>query len=260
MNNNQKFKETKKALIVFQKELEHFEEEASKKEKEVGIESNEYFKAFLTTLRTKELSFDKKGYFVRFESNVFGDYIQPVWRKKNRLNVVPICFLIHLYTENLEVKEITDEKQTEIPFTLRGFWQMEKAEKFVNELIQLQLDFAGIIYHQIEENAIRKTRVKKLNKILEVLESLEIKVINDSKKQQYEITFEDQFFKVNKKNRKLDVVPLCKMITSYYVRAINYLEDYKKLLGKIQYKYEINEMELSFMKMMEKYFTLLLVR
>lgn len=260
MNNNQKFQETKKALAVFQEELVHFEEEAKRKEEEVGIESNEYFKAFLTALRAKELSFDKKGYFIRFESNVFGDYRQLVWRSKTRLNVVPICFLLHLYTENLEVKEISDEKQTEIPFTLRGFWQMKKAEKFVNDLISMQIDFAGMVQHQIEENSSKETRVKKLEKILEVLESLEIQVINNSKKQLYEISFEEKLFKVNKKNRKLDVVPLCKMITSYYVRVINYLEDYKKLLGKTEDKQEINEMELSFMKMMEKYFTVLFAR
>ena len=260
MNNNQKFEETKKALVVFQKELEHFEEEAEKKEKEVGIKSNEYFKAFLTALRTKELSFDKKGYFIRFESNVFGDYVQPVWRIKRRLNVVPICFLIHLYTENLDVKEITSENQTEIPFTLRGFWQMKDAEKFVKDLISMQIDFAGMIQHQIEENSMKKTRVKKLEKILEVLLSLEIQVINNLKKQQYEITFEGQFFKVNKKNRKVDVVPLCKMITSYYVRVINYLEDYKKMLGKTEDKQEMNDMELAFMKMMQKYFTVLFAR
>ena len=260
MNNFQKFEETKKALVVFQKELEHFEEEAEKKEKEVGIESNEYFKVFLTALRTKELYFDKRGHFIRFESNAFGNYVQLVRINKRRLNVVPICFLLHLYTENLEVKEITDEDQTEIPFNLRGFWKMERAENFVNDLISLQIDFAGVIQQQIEDNSTKEARVKKLEKILEVLESLEIVVIKNSKKQQYEISFEGNFFKVNQKNWKLDVVPLCIMITSYYVRVINYLEDYKKLLGKTENKQEINEMEANFMKLMEKYFTVLLVR
>lgn len=251
MNNVKKFEETKNALSNFQEQIVYLEQEAQRKLEDEGLRSRAYIQTFLRALQTKELSIDIRKGIVIFQSTTLGNYVQLIWKKKRRINVVPICFLFQLYKENLEVNETLSDTKIDIPFTLRGFWEMKKADKLLNDLILLQIDTSEMIAKQIKLNKKDEKRVKALNKILEVVESLEIFVKNSI----YKVNFEQKVFKVNKKNRKLDIVPLCIMLTSYYVRIINYVEDYEKLLKLTEDKEDIYKIEESFKKMMKKYFT-----
>lgn len=254
MNNVKKFEETQKALLKFQEQTSYLEELAQKKMEEKGVRSKAYFEAFLRALQTKELTIDKKNKLVIFQSTTLGDYRQLIWKSKRRLYVVKLCFLFQLYKENLEVRENQDINQFDIPFTLRGFWQMNDAVNLLNDMMSVQIDAAELVERQIRENKKDKRRVKELKKILQVIESLEISVINNSEKQMYQVQFEGKVFNVNRKNRKLDIVPLCKMLTSYYVRIIDYIEDYKKLLGITEDKEDICKIKDSYKKFMDKKF------
>lgn len=257
MNNMAKFNETQKALKNFQKQISYLEEKAQEKLEKEGAFSKKYLNAFLEALQTKELTINEKDKIVNFDSITLGSYTQFIWKNKIGMYVVPLCFLFQLYKENLEVKEILDDKgKIDIPFTLKGFWQMDKAVKLLNDIMTVQIDAAQLVEKQIRENKKDKRKVKDLKKILQVIESLEIFVINNPKKRLYQVKFEEHLFNVNRKNRKLDVVPLCKMLTSYYVRIIDYIEDYKKLLGNAENKEDICKIQDSYKKLMEKYFTM----
>lgn len=256
MNNIAKFEVTQKALQNFQNQLGNLEEKVQKKIEEEGAMSKEYFKAFLEALRSKELSINKQYKIINFDSDTLGSYTQLIWKSKRRMYVIPICFLFQLYKANLEVREILDESEINIPFDLKGFWKMENAINLVNALMTVQIDAATLIQKQIVENKKDKRRVKELKKILEVIESLEIFVTNNEKKQLYEICFEEELVKVNKKNRKLDMVPLCKMLTIYYVKIIDYIEDYRKSLPVTEDVEDICKIKDSYKELMEKYFTI----
>lgn len=254
MNNIKKFKETQKALREFQKQTSCLEEQAQKELEGKGAFSKDYFKAFLKALQTKELTIDHKNKVVVFQSTELGDYRQPIWRSKRGLYVVKLCFLFQLYKENLEVRENEEINIIDIPFTLRGFWQMDEAVALLNDMMSVQIDAAAIVDKQIRDNKKDKRRVKELKKILQVIESLEIFAVNNEKKQMYQVQFESKVFNVNRKNRKLDIVPLCQMLTSYYVRIVDYIEDYKKLLGVTEDKEDICKIKDSYKQLMEKKF------
>ena len=261
MNNIAKFNETKKALINFQKQTNYLQQEAEKKIESEGPRLKDSLEVSLRGIQTKELAIDKKKNLIIFESTTLGYYKQFIFKNKRRINAIPLCFLVELYKENLRVKEIPDmEKINDIPFTLRGFWNMENTVKFISDLMSVQIDAATIIQKQMRVNRKNERRVKELKKILQVVESLEIFVINNPKKQLYEIHFEQNIFKVNKKNRKIDVVPLCKILTEYYVRIINYIENYQKLLGITEDKEDVCKIKSSFKNLMDKYFTLHILR
>lgn len=257
MNNIAKFNETQKALQNFQKQISYLEEKAQEKLEKEEVMSKKYLNTFLEALQTKELTINKKDKIVNFDSTTLGSYTQVIWKSKTRMYVVPLCFLFQLYKENLEVKEIlANDDKIDIPFTLRGFWQMDNAVKLLNDIMIVQIDAAQLVEKQIRENKKDKKRVKELKKVLQVIESLEISVMNTPKKQLYQVQFEEHLFNVNKKNRKLDIVPLCKMLTSYYVRIIDYIEEYKKMLGNAENKEDICQIQDSYKKLMEKYFTI----
>lgn len=252
MNNVKKFEETKNALNNFQEQIVYLQQEAQRKLEDEGFRSRAYLQAFLKALQTKELSINIRKGIVIFQSTTLGCYIQPIWKKKRRINVVPLCFLFQLYKEDLEVKETLSDIKIDIPFTLRGFWEMKKADKLLNDLIELQIQTSELIAKQSKLNKNDEKRIKALNKILEVVESLEIFAKNSI----YKVNFEQKEFKINKKNWKLDIVPLCKILATYYVRIMNYLEDYEQLLKPSESRRDIEKIKENFRKVMDKYFTM----
>jgi len=257
MNNIAKFKETQKELIKFQKQTSCLEQEAQKKIEKEELRFKDSLEVSLKGIQTKQLTIDKKRNLIIFESTTLGSYNQFIFRNKRRINVISICFLLYLYKEDLKLKEIPEIEQIhDIPFTLRGFWKMEETVKFLTDLASLQIGTAATIQKQIKANSKNDRKVKELKKILQTIEALEVFVVSNEKNQLYEIHFEENIFKVNKKNRKLDIVPLCKMLTSYYVRIINYIEEYEKLLGITENKEDICNIKISFKDFMDKYFTI----
>lgn len=253
MNNIKKFEKTLEALIRFKKQVGYLEEVESKYESD-GVHSRLYKEALEKDLQAKQLSISKYRTHIIFQSAIFGEYMQPIRKTKRTMNVIPLCFLFQLYKEDLNTNGELENNPIDIPFTLRGFWQMDKANEFLKRLISFQIDSAMMIE---EVKYINKDDIKKLNKLTKILRGLEALEISVSK-HKYEIKFKEYVFRINMKNRKLDVVPLCKMITSYYVTIMNRIENCENILEDSKSKEKVDEIKENFRKLIESYFIMYL--
>lgn len=73
-----------------------------------------------------------KSATLRLFSDKLGSYIEELFNKRNRLNVISACFLVTLYNEQMRIKDNTDESI--IPFELKSFWKMQKAIGLLGEV------------------------------------------------------------------------------------------------------------------------------
>lgn len=177
-----------------------------------------------------------------------GDYTKVVFRKKKRLNVVEICFLIQLYNE--QIKTIMDENKKTISFELKSFWKMSKAIELVGDLSseilkqQLELQRLRCKYTEPEQQ-------EKLDKAINFVNTLKILPPENGKIQ---ICFSnDGKFTINSNNVKLNIIPLCKLLVQYYVEFINNIdacESFVKLVDEAK----IAKAKSNMRSLMEKYF------
>ncbi len=175
----------------------------------------------------------------------FGDYMEGFFKKRKRLNVVPMCFLVQLYNEHVK------ENEKHIPFDLKSFWKMEKAEDLVadlNKVIWKQKLVLQNVYDKCESPKQRQ----KVEEALKLVNSLEILPPEEGK---LKIHFSELKFTVNTKNVKLDIVPLCKLLVKYYVQFITCIANTCESLENMRMEHMLRSLENSMQKFMEGYFT-----
>lgn len=244
MTNKQKLKQ----IVTNLKEMRHKKFLEGLKNEVNGTKAQmEYIRKIMVVT---ELEFLEKKPYITFYNDIHGYYTQPICNRKKRIWAVPLCFLITLYEEDL--KMILPEKKIQIPYTLRGFWKMEKAVEMLEEFIRLQNECQNTLLWETRRlSKISKKKEKAYSKILDEFVAMRISY-NGWKT---EICYNDLQFRLNKKNVKLDVVPLCKLLTIYYVRVVSQMEHYAKTYANRQEKEKLKAIKSDFSKFMEKYFT-----
>lgn len=226
MNNVAKFNATKNAISSLKEQVPKFQEEANKLLDERGESSKRYSNAVFKVLSVSSLSINNEKAIISFCSDGLY-YAQPIWVRKRRINAVPSCFLIQLYKQKLKEAKLRKDEWIDIPFELRGFWKMDQALKFVDELNRMQLLWILNIYrirNYKRENAEKvKAALSDLSKTIEALEIL------PPKKGCIKVKKQEESFIVRTKNMKLDVVPLCKLFATYYVSIVSKIEECTKV-------------------------------
>ena len=202
----------------------------------------------------KELEFPITKPTFTFFSPCYGEYIQMKYNRKKRINAVHICFFVTLYEQELKVAFSKAKEEIEIPYTLRGFWKMERAVTFVQELIHLQDECQIILMW--EERRIRikiSGKKKKMESYKKISNELNLLKVSGSGTQCC-IQYGDKEFNINKQNTKLDIVPLCKLVTIYYVNVQKRIDRYNQKHATDYETKKLEKVEDAFQKFMEKYF------
>lgn len=216
MNNVKKFNLTMEAISNL---VAPIKEEADKLFKEQDKSSKKLLISMHKMAVVSSLSIDIRKAIITLRVQEY--YAQPIWVKKRRINVIPCCFLIQLYKEQLKKNEFKAELET-IPFTLKGFWNMEKTLNFLDELSGKQLSWTRNIQRIMNYKRVNKANVD--NALQSLAEAIEGVKILPPQKGCMEVQTKDNTFTVKTKNMKLDVVPLCKIITSYYADLLIEIE------------------------------------
>ena len=249
MNNKQKLAETCASIKAVQGKYEVRLE----RQKEV----NEDFKTLreltekMVILQELEIpKVDTYKTYVTFFNEKYDYHVQQICNRKKRIWAGPLCFLVTLYEQDL--KMAFPEEEIQIPYTLRGFWKMDKAVKLEEDFVRFQNEAQQILLWETRRlSRISKKKEKAYSKILDEFVTMRISY-NGWKD---EVCYNDLRFRLNKKNVKLDVVPLCKLLTIYYVRVVDQMEHYAKTYANQQEKEKLEAIKSAFSKFMEKYFT-----
>lgn len=248
MKNVTKFEQTRKAVEVFKEKTEYLLKEADEKLQQKGTESKVYQKAFLKALQTTELTISLRSRIISFQKVGLGSCIQPIYTKKRRINVIPICAMVQLYKES--IKDVPEAKTLEIPFTLTGFWSMDKADECVMDLMKVKTRQARTILSIINQIG-SEERKEEAHKILKVIESIQL---SNTEEGYLVLTYEEDKFKLNLSNTKLNVVPLCKIFCRYYCNVVSNLEEFCKNIRDEWIKNRMQRIQAELRTFMEKYF------
>lgn len=186
---------------------------------------------------------------LRFFSDKLGSYIEGVFNKRNRLNIVPACFLVQLYNEQNVIKNGTS--QITIPFELRSFWKMEKEIEFIGELSHILLK-QKLLLQNLSKRALKNQKAI-IKDALELVNSLQI---SPPEKGKISIQFMEEKFIVNTNNIKLDIIPLCKIIVKYYVKFITCIDTVYENFNTNYSKQKLRKIRMEFKEFMDKYFTI----
>lgn len=248
MKNVAKFEETRKAVEVFKEKTEYLFEEADEKLQQKGTESKVYQKAFLKALQTTELTISLRSRIISFQKVGLGSCTQSIYTKKRRINVIPICVMVQLYKES--IKDVPEAKTSEIPFTLTGFWSMDKAQECVMDLIKVKTKQAKAILSIINQIDSEERR-NDAREILKVIESIRL---SNTEGGYLVLTYGEDKFKVNLSNTKLNVVPLCKIFCNYYSNVLNNIEEFRRNVRDERTKFRMEAIQKEFRIFMEKYF------
>lgn len=251
MTNKQKINKTRTIINEvrerYQKDLEKQKVEAKK----IKSQKEAVKKMMILT----EFEFPKQKPFVTFFSETYGYHTQLICNRKKRIQAVPLCFLVTLYEQ--ELRAVFPKKNIQIPYTLRGFWKMEKAVELVDEFVRLQNECERVLlWEKRRLSKENKNKAKACAKILNEFVSIEISHNGMTTTVSYRISNkEKQLFKLNKENVKLDVVPLCKMLTCYYARVLRQIDHYVETYAYKWEKEKFETIKTNLSKFMEKYFT-----
>lgn len=186
-----------------------------------------------------------------FCSTNYGTYIQKKWNQKKRIQAIPICFFVTLY--ELDVKRAFPKEDIQIPYTLTGFWKMERAVSLLEDFIHLQNKWQNTLLWGSRRLA--QINTNKALKYVEIIdEFLSVKVIHNGWKDIIFYEGKEQFC-LKKANIKLNVVPLCKLLTTYYVRVIRKVDTYTSQHAIGGEKKTLQEFQTDLTEFMKKYFT-----
>ena len=245
MNNVQKLKQT---VLKVQEIRKKYGEPL---EEQIQAEDNLKKKIRLLEARRATLELDFLGTkpYYTFCSTNYGCYRPFKCNKRKRILPVPMCYCVSLYQYDLE--KAFPEGDVQIPFTLRGFWKMEQAVQFLEDFVKFQNKAQNRLLweHRRLENQ-GKAKAKKYFKILD--EFILVKTTNA--KWEKEISYGDSKFVINTKNVKLDVVPLCKMLTRYYANVITKIDQYLETSASKAETTVLENIKEEFTKFMEQYF------
>ncbi len=185
---------------------------------------------------------------LRLFSDKLGSYIEGIFNKRNRLNVVPACFLVQLYNEQNVIKNGISQKT--IPFELKSFWKMEKEIEFIGELSHILLK-QKLLLQSLSKEAVNNKEI--IAKALEIVNSLQILPPKEGK---VSIQFMEEKFNVNTNNSKLDIIPLCKIIVKYYVKFVTCMDTAYESFNTHYNKQRVRKSRQEFKEFMDKYFTI----
>lgn len=247
MNNVKKFDITKEAISNL---IVQAKKETDKLFEEQDVSSGEHIKSVYKLAVLGCLSIDMRKAVITLSAKEY--YAQPIWVKKRRINVIPCCFLIQLYKEKLKEEGLKAELEA-IPFTLRGFWNMEKTLSFLDELSGKQLSWTRHVQRIMNYKRDNKANVD--NALQSLAEAIEGVKILPPQRGCMEVQTKDNTFTVKTKNMKLDVVPLCKIITSYYADLLIEIEICRNIAtSDVDVTKEVDRIIEDFEFLIKKYF------
>lgn len=205
-----------------------------------------------TRLVLEELDFKRQWdpHFT-FCSTDYGMYTQMKWNKKRRIQAIPICFFVTLY--ELDVKKAFPKEDIQIPYTLTGFWKMERAVSLLEDFVHLQNEWQNTLLWGSRRLA--QINTYKALKFVEIIdEFLSVKIIHNGWKDIIFYEGKEQFC-LKKANVKLNVVPLCKLLTTYYVSVIRKVDTYTSQHSIGGEKKTLQKFQTDLTNFMTKYFT-----
>lgn len=192
-----------------------------------------------------------KDVTLRLFTNDFGDYVEVMFKKRRRLNIVPLCFLVQLYNEQVKMCGEAVEDELVIPFELRSFWKMRRAKELVGDLLKVILE-QKMLLQNLEDRCISEEQSRQIEEAMGVVDSLKVL---PPEKGKVEIRFLESKFRVNTKNVKLDIVPLCKLLVQYYAQFTICMDKTCEAFENLRDKQEIYHAEGEMQRLMERYFT-----
>ncbi len=247
MTNEQKFNKIRTNI----NEVRKRHQKSLEKQKEEAKDLKGQREAVVKMMVLEEFKFLKEKPCVTFFSETYGYHIQLICNRKKRIQAIPLCFLITLYEQDL--KAFFPKKNIQIPYTLRGFWKMEKAVSMIDDLVRLQNECQRtLLWEKRRLSKENEQKAEACDKILNEFVSMEIShngmttTVSNKEKQQ---------FKLNKENVKLDVVPLCKLLTCYYATVLRQINQYMKTYAYKSEKEKFETIKTNLSDFMEKYFT-----
>ena len=245
MNNSQKLEKTITTVLEVRKSIE----EPLKKQLSAAKDIEEELKISEKTLVSMGLDFQGRKPILMYSSTKYGLYQQMKYNKKMRVRTVPICFVVTLYEE--ELKRTFPKEEIQIPFELRGFWKMERAMKFLEDFVGFQDKIQNTLL--CEYRRLKYQKVVKAADYFEILEEfVSFSTLNSKWKK--EISYNGRCFVVNTRNVKLDVVPLCKILTKYYANVIRKIDGYLKYNASKLEAQNLQKIKGDFKSFMDKYF------
>lgn len=238
MNNQQKFAKIVTEVTGTRKRCKQYLETQKDKEQPE------------TRMVLEELDFKRQWdpHFT-FCSTDYGMYTQMKWNKKRRIQAIPICFFVTLY--ELDVKRAFPKQDIQIPYTLTGFWKMERAVSLLEDFVHLQNEWQNTLLWGARRLA--QISRKKSQKYVEIINSFLLLTVTHNGWKDMIFYEGDMKFCLNKTNVKLNVVPLCKLLTTYYVSVTRKIDEYTS-----QYtdgKEQLKKSHTALTEFMTKYFT-----
>ncbi len=188
--------------------------------------------------------------YFTFCSTDYGMHIQMKWNKRRRIQAVPICFLFTLY--EMDVRRAFPKENIEIPYTLKGFWKMEKAINLLEEFIRFQHKWQYVLL--LEARKLQRKNREKSSKYAKVMDEFTTVKITIGDWKDFVFYQTDVKFCLNKTNVKLDVVPLCKMLTTYYVNVVRKIDWYVNQYASKAEEECLQKLQEEMADFMEKYF------
>lgn len=196
------------------------------------------------------LDFQETKPDIAFGSQTYSMFYRPMkLNKKLRVRSVPLCFCVTLYEQELQAE--FPKEDIRIPYDLRGFWKMRQAIQLMEDFVSLQNRSQEVLLweHRRLENQ-EKAKAAEYFKILEEF----LAMGTSSCKFKKEITYHDLHFIINTENTKLDVVPLCKILTKYYANVVTRINRYLKANASKAEEQKLEDIKADFTKFMEKHF------
>lgn len=259
MKNVTKFEETRKGVESFKESTDYIFEEAGRKLEEKGCSSKVYQRAFIKSLQITTLTINQERGLVVFERPNIGSYTHPIYTKKRRINVIPICVLVQMYKES--IVRIPEAKVSEIPFTLKGFWKMDKAIDCVSDLTKVRNQIARnmqTLMHVVELQDKGRT-AKLLPHLQKVNASItDIKVSDAAVDGFIELEYGEERFKLNISNTKVNVVPLCIILCKYYMNVVKSIEEALETINTSFERNRLKQVLKNLRIFMEKSFSLVI--
>lgn len=163
------------------------------------------------------------------------DYKVLLWKRpRTRLNVIAICALVTLY--KMELKSIMPNENIQIPYDLKGFWNMGKVTTLLQEFAEMQRRLCTIFQWEKTDILKEDSQSSQLEDFYKVLKEVaDWKIVTQYDKQF--ISYGENSFELNMWNVRRNVVPLCKMLTEYCWRTISTIDSYHmKYYNRENYK------------------------
>lgn len=248
MKNIEKWANVQKTVVELSKRtpIEAKETDLQSRKKHINMLNGKVMKQ-----EKAAISIEAKTETIQFSSDNFGSFIEVIFKRRRRLNVLPICFLVQLYNEQLEIADETGKNELNILFDLKSFWKMQKAVDMIHDLTKIMLN-QKLLLQNIERNSFLEEQHDSINVAMNQIDSLKIMPPENGK---IEVHFSGAKFTLNTKNVKLDIVPLCKMLVKYYVQFVVCMNNVCETFEDVKEKQKIWQSEYVLEKFMTRYFT-----